>query len=285
VKSVFPLREVLLFDLHLSVVDRIWDWSKIMKLADKIAVVTGGASGIGKAIVKRFFDEGARVVVADRNDAAAEALARSLGAGAFDVPLDVTKQESIDRLVTVVTERAGGIDILVNCAAVYALTPLTEVSREQWSTMFSINVDGTFFTMQAVAKQMIKQGRGGKIVNLASQAGRRGERLGAAYCATKAAVISFTQSAGLALIEHQINVNAIAPGIIDTPMWDVVDSEFARIENLPIGEKKRQVSEMIPFKRMGRPEEVAGCAVFLASEDSDYVIAQTYGVDGGNWMA
>jgi NAD(P)-dependent dehydrogenase (short-subunit alcohol dehydrogenase family) len=256
-----------------------------MKLADKVAIVTGGASGIGKAIVKRFFDEGARLVVADRDETAAEALAKSLGAGAFSVPLEVTKQESIDHLVAVVAERAGGIDVLVNCAAVYALTPVTEVSREQWSTLFSINVDGTFFTMQAVAKQMIKQRRGGKIINLASQAGRRGERLGAAYCATKAAVISLTQSAGLALIEHRINVNAIAPGIIDTPMWDVVDREFARLENMPVGEKKRQISRQIPYGRMGQPEEVTGCAVFLASDDSDYVIAQTYGVDGGNWMA
>lgn len=138
-----------------------------MKLADKVAIVTGGASGIGKAIVKRFFDEGARVVVADRDTAAAEALAKSLGAGSFSVVLDVTNQESIDRLVAVVAERAGGIDVLVNCAAIYALTPITEVSREQWSTLFSINVDGTFFTIQAVAKQMIKQGRGGKIINLA----------------------------------------------------------------------------------------------------------------------
>jgi NAD(P)-dependent dehydrogenase (short-subunit alcohol dehydrogenase family) len=256
-----------------------------MKLADKVAIVTGGASGIGKAIVKRFFDEGARVVVADRDTAAGEALAKGLGAGSFSVTLDVTKQESIDRLVAAVTERTAGIDILVNCAAIYALTPITEVSREQWSTLFSINVDGTFFTMQAVARQMIKQGRGGKIINLASQAGRRGEPLGAAYCATKAAVISLTQSAGLGLIQHRINVNAIAPGIIDTPMWDVVDREFARLENLPVGEKKRQVGEVIPIGRMGQPEEVAGCAVFLASEDSDYVVAQTYGVDGGNWMA
>ena len=122
-------------------------------------------------------------------------------------------------------------------------------------------------------------------IGKASQAGRRGEPLGAAYCATKAAVISLTQSAGLGLIQHRINVNAIAPGIIDTPMWDVVDREFARLENLPIGEKKRQVGEAIPIGRMGQPEEVAGCAVFLASEDSDYVVAQTYGVDGGNWMA
>jgi NAD(P)-dependent dehydrogenase (short-subunit alcohol dehydrogenase family) len=256
-----------------------------MKLADKVAIVTGGASGIGKAIVKRFFDEGARLVVADRDAAAAEALAKGLGAGSFSAPLDVTKQESIDRLVATVTDRAGGIDILVNCAAIYALTPITEVSRDQWAALFSINVDGTFFTMQAVAKQMIKQGRGGKIINLASQAGRRGERVAAAYCATKAAVISLTQSSGLALIKHGINVNAIAPGIIDTPMWDVVDREFARLENLSMGEKKLQVSKQIPLGRMGRPEEVAGCAVFLASEDSDYVVAQTYGVDGGNWMA
>jgi galactitol 2-dehydrogenase len=139
--------------------------------------------------------------------------------------------------------------------------------------------------MQAVAREMIKQRRGGKIINLASQAGRRGEPLGAAYCASKAAVISFTQSAGLALIQHGINVNAIAPGIIDTPMWDVVDREFSRIEQLPIGEKKRRVSLAIPIGRMGRAEEVAACALFLASSEADYVVAQTYGVDGGNWMA
>jgi len=137
----------------------------------------------------------------------------------------------------------------------------------------------------AIAREMIKQRRGGKIINLASQAGRRGEPLDAAYCASKAAVISFTQSVGLALIQHGINVNAIAPGIIDTPMWDVVDREFSRIEQLPIGEKKRRVSLAIPIGRMGRAEEVAACAVFLASSEADYVVAQTYGVDGGNWMA
>src|SRR5258708_20690069 len=175
-----------------------------MKLADKIAVVTGGASGIGKAIVKRFFDEGARIVVADRDHVAAYAVAMSLGAGAFSVSVDVTKQESIERLVTIVTEQAGGIDILVNCAAVYALTPLTEVSREQWSTLFSINVDGTFFTMQAVAKQMIKQKRGGKIIKLPSQAGRRGQGISATYCATKPAVISLPPQQPHPLIKRPI---------------------------------------------------------------------------------
>ncbi len=256
-----------------------------MRLANKVAIVTGGGSGIGKAIVERFMAEGARVAIADRDSKGAEALAKKLGGDAFSIPCDVTSQESINDLVRAVVEKGGSIDILVNCAAIYALTPITDVPREQWATIFAVNVDGSFFTMQAVAKQMIKQGHGGKIINLASQAGRRGEPLGAAYCASKAAVISFTQSAGLALIKHGINVNAIAPGIIDTPMWDVVDSEFARVEKLPIGEKKRQVSLAIPMGRMGRPEEVAACAAFLASEDANYIVAQTYGVDGGNWMA
>jgi len=256
-----------------------------MRLGNKVAIVTGGGSGIGKAIVQRFFMEGARVVIADRDTDAAAALAKELGRDAFSVACDVTDQESIDNLVRTTIETAGSIDILVNCAAIYALTPIIEVSPEQWAKIFRVNVDGSFFTMQAAARQMIKQGRGGKIINLASQAGRRGEPLGAAYCATKAAVISFTQSAGLALTKHGINVNAIAPGIIDTPMWDLVDREFARIEKLPIGEKKRQVSLAIPIGRMGRAEEVAACAAFLASSDADYVVAQTYGVDGGNWMA
>ena len=132
---------------------------------------------------------------------------------------------------------------------------------------------------------MVDQGRGGKIVNFASQAGRRGEALVAVYCASKAAVISLTQSAGLDLIRHRINVNGIAPGVIDTPMWDQVDALFANYEKLPLGEKKRQVGLAVPYGRMGRPEDMVGAAVFLASADADYIVAQTLNVDGGNWMS
>ena len=132
---------------------------------------------------------------------------------------------------------------------------------------------------------MIAQGRGGKIINMASQAGRRGEPQVAVYCATKAAVISLTQSAGLDLIRHGINVNGIAPGVIDTPMWDVVDSLFARSEGKPIGQKKREVGQAVPLGRMGRPEDMTGTAVFLASSEADYIVAQTFNVDGGNWMS
>ena len=254
-------------------------------LAGEAVLITGGASGLGRAIVERYASEGLQVAVADIRLDEAEAAAKAVGRNAFAVELDVSRQDSIDAMVERVVAETGQIDVLVNSAGIFSMLPLLDITRESYAKVFAVNVEGLLFTLQAVARQMVQQGRGGKIINLASQAGRRGERLGAAYCATKAAVISLTQSAGLALIQHRINVNAIAPGIIDTPMWDVVDREFAQLENLPIGEKKRRVSAVIPIGRMGQPEEVAGCAVFLASEDSDYVVAQTYGVDGGNWMA
>ena len=256
-----------------------------MKLSHKTAIVTGGARGIGAAICRRYAAEGARVVVADRLEVESAALAAELGGGAFAVALDVTGRSSIDAMVKAVTATAGGIDILVNNAAIYDLAPLLELSEESYDTVFAVNVKGLLFTLQAVARQMVEQRRGGKIINLSSQAGRRGEALAAVYCASKAAVISLTQSAGLALIEHQINVNAIAPGVIDTPMWDHVDALFAAREGRPIGEKKRLVGEAVPYGRMGRPDDLAGAAVFLASNDADYIVAQTLNVDGGNWMS
>ncbi|MGQ2920384.1 SDR family oxidoreductase, partial [Rhizobium oryzihabitans] len=154
-----------------------------------------------------------------------------------------------------------------------------------YERLFSINVSGTLFMMQAAAKTMIARGKGGKIINMASQAGRRGEAFVAVYCATKAAVISLTQSAGLDLIKHGINVNAIAPGVVDGEHWDGVDALFAKYENRPAGEKKRLVGEAVPFGRMGRAEDLTGMAIFLASDEAQYIVAQTYNVDGGNWMS
>jgi acetoin reductase-like protein len=256
-----------------------------MKLDGKVAIVTGGARGIGAAICRRYADEGARVAIADVLEREAQALARELGRDAFAVQLDVTSRPSIDAMVGSVLERAGGIDILVNNAAIFEMAPLLEITEASFDKQFAVNVKGLLFTLQAVAAQMVKQGRGGKIVNFSSQAGRRGEPLVAVYCASKAAVISLTQSAGLALIKHRINVNGIAPGVVDTPMWDQVDALFAKYEGLPVGEKKRQVGLAVPYGRMGVPEDLAGAAVFLASADADYVVAQTLNVDGGNWMS
>ena len=148
-----------------------------------------------------------------------------------------------------------------------------------------MNVAGTFFTMQAVAKHMIARGKGGKIINMASQAGRRGEALVSVYCATKAAVISLTQSAGLNLIEHGINVNAIAPGVVDGEHWDGVDAFFAKYENKAPGQKKKEVGESVPFGRMGIAEDLTGMAIFLATDEAKYIVAQCYNVDGGQWMS
>ena len=256
-----------------------------MKLKDKVAIITGGARGIGRAIAERYSTEGARVVVADLLIDDARAVAGPLGENAMAVGLDVTRQRSIEDMVGHVVAEWGGIDVLVNNAAIFDMGPLLEVTPESYDRVFAVNVKGLLFTLQTVARQMVKQGRGGKIINLSSQAGRRGEALVAVYCASKAAVISLTQSAGLALIAHGINVNGISPGVVDTPMWDEVDALFAKYENRPLGEKKRLVGEAVPFGRMGWPEDHAGAAVFLASSDSDYVVAQTLNVDGGNWMS
>jgi len=256
-----------------------------LRLKDRIAVVTGGARGIGAAIGARYAAEGATVVVADRDQEGAGATAEQIGHGAYAVALDVTSQESIDTMVAAVVEKSDGIDILVNNAAIFDMAPVLEVTRASFDQVFDINVKGLFFTLQAVAGAMVARGKGGKIINMASQAGRRGEALVSVYCASKAAVISLTQSAGLDLIKHKINVNGIAPGVVDTPMWEEVDALFARYENRPIGEKKRLVGEAVPYGRMGVPEDHVGAAVFLASDDADYVVAQTLNVDGGNWMS
>jgi len=256
-----------------------------MRLAGKVAIVTGGARGIGRAIGERYAAEGARVVVADLNEAECDATATAIGHGALGVGLDVTRQDSIDAMLKTVVTRCGGVDILVNNAGVFDMGPLLEITHERYRKVFAVNVEGLLFTLQAVARQMIAQGRGGKIINFASQAGRRGEALVAVYCASKATVISLTQSTGLELARHRINVNGIAPGVVDTPMWDHVDSLFAKYENLPLGEKKKQVGLAVPYGRMGTPEDMTGMALFLASADSDYIVAQTYNVDGGNWMS
>jgi D-sorbitol dehydrogenase (acceptor) len=255
-----------------------------MRLQGKRALITGAARGIGLAFAEGFAREGARVAIADINiDRAREAAA--VIEGAIAVQMDVTRQDSIDAAVAEVEGAFGGIDILVNNAALFEAAPIVEITRASYDKLFAVNVAGVFFTTQAVARGMIARGQGGKIINMASQAGRRGEAVVGVYCATKAAIISFTQSAGLDLIKHRINVNAIAPGVVDGEHWDGVDAEFARLENRPLGEKKRLVGQSVPYGRMGTAEDLVPMAVFLASSDSDYVVAQTYGVDGGNWMA
>lgn len=256
-----------------------------MRLTGKSALITGSARGIGKAFAEAYAREGATVAIADINLEAAQQTAAEIGDKAYAVKLDVTDQASIDAAVSAVETRTGGLDILINNAALFDLAPIVEISRASYEKLFSVNVAGTLFMLQAAARSMIARGKGGRIINMASQAGRRGEPLVGVYCATKAAVISLTQSAGLDLIKHRINVNGIAPGVVDSDMWDQVDALFAKYENRPKGEKKRLVGEGVPYGRMGKPEDLAGMAVFLASDEAEYIVAQTYNVDGGQWMS
>ncbi len=256
-----------------------------MKLEGKSALITGSARGIGKAFAEAYIREGATVCIADINEEGAKATAAELGPKAFPLLMDVTKQEHIDNAIKVMEEKCGGVDILINNAAVFHMAPVNELTREDYQRVFDINLSSVIFTTKAAANSMIKRGKGGKIINMASQAGRRGEPLVTLYCATKAAIISITQSSALHLIQYGINVNAIAPGVVNDEHWDGVDAAFAKAEGLKIGEKKAMVDAAVPFGRMAKPEELAPMAVFLASSDADYILAQTYNVDGGQWMS
>jgi NAD(P)-dependent dehydrogenase (short-subunit alcohol dehydrogenase family) len=256
-----------------------------MRLKDKTALITGAARGIGLAFARAYLAEGAEVAIADINLAAAQKAAAELGPKAHAIALDVTRQDSIDAGFAEAVAKMGKLDILINNAALFSAAPIVEITRADYDRLFAVNVAGTLFCQQAAARHMIARGQGGTIINMASQAGRRGEGLVAVYCATKAAVISLTQSAGLDLIKHGINVNAIAPGVVDGEHWDGVDAFFAKYEGKARGQKKKEVGEAVPFGRMGTAEDLTGMAIFLATPEAKYIVAQCFGVDGGNWMA
>lgn len=258
------------------------------KLNGKHALLTGAGGGIGLAVAQAYLREGARCTVADLAAQPSEvfkAATAEFGDAVQYVSADVTKLDSIDALIAAAEAQFGGIDVLFNNAALFDMAPLLESNEASFDKLFDVNVKGMFFVMQKVLARMVRHGRKGSVINMSSQAGRRGEALVSHYCASKAAVISYTQSAALAMAPHRIRVNAISPGVIDTPMWAHVDALFAKHENLPIGEKKKRVGLAVPMGYMGDPSDIAGPAVFLASDDAGYVTAQTLNVDGGSVMS
>ena len=255
-----------------------------MRLQGKTALITGAARGIGLAFAQAYAAEGAQVCIADINRDAARKAATDIGPQAHAVALDVTNQDSIDAAFSDAIAQMGHLDILINNAALFSAAPIAEITRQDYDRLFAVNVAGTLFCTQAAARHMIPRGTG-TIINMASQAGRRGESLVATYCATKAAVISLTQSAGLNLIPYGITVNAIAPGVVDGEHWDGVDAFFAKYEHKAPGQKKREVGQAVPFGRMGTAADLTGMAIFLATDEAKYIVAQCFGVDGGNWMA
>jgi D-sorbitol dehydrogenase (acceptor) len=258
------------------------------RLNGRHALITGAGGGIGLAVATAYLVQGASVSAVDLSVAApsslAELKARHPDRLAY-LSGDVARTERAPALVEEAAKRFGIVDVLFNNAAIFDMAPLLESDERMYQRLFDVNVKGMFFTMQAVLAALVRAGRAGAVVNLASQAGRRGEALVSHYCASKAAVISYTQSAALAMAPHGIRVNAISPGVIDTPMWGAVDALFARYEGLRPGEKKTAVGKAVPLGRMGVPQDIVGAAVFLASAESAYITAQTLNVDGGNVMS
>lgn len=259
-----------------------------LRLNNRHALLTGAGGGIGLAVATAYLAEGARCSVVDISPQPGTELAGLLASHPdrlHYISADVTQMAQIDVLVARAEQGLGAIDVLFNNAAVFDMAPLLESDEAMYDRLFAVNVKGAFFVMQKVLARMVELGVKGSVINMASQAGRRGEALVSHYCATKAAVISYTQSAALAMAPHKIRVNAISPGVIATPMWKHVDALFARYENLPIGEKKKRVGEAVPLGYMGAPADIAGPAVFLASDEASYITAQTLNVDGGSVMS
>lgn len=263
----------------------------------KIAIVTGAGQGIGRGIAHRLAQEGARVVIAEYNAQNAEAVAVeciSFGTEAMAYPVDIGEIPQIERMVSAVVQKFGRIDVLVNNAGVSMPGPLFDLTPEMWDPVLRVNLRGLFFCLQIVAKQMVAQipdevkqaGRAersyGKIVNFSSIAGRSGRPYDAAYSAAKWGVISLTQSAALYLAPYNINVNAVCPGLVPTPMWDNIDRiQGVQRQGLQPGEWMRRTIESIPLKRAATPADIAAAVSFLCSEDADYITGQALNVDGG----
>ncbi len=264
----------------------------------RVALVTGGGSGIGRSIVHRLASEGALVAAADIDrhalDTVVDEVERSgAGGSALAVETDVSKPESIRRAVEKTEDELGEIGILVCAAGIVRSTPFLEVSEEEWDLVIDVNQKGTAFMIQAVAGKMVsrvpeqveKAGktdrRYGKIVAFSSISGRRGRAYQLHYAASKAAVISIIQSAALALAPFGINVNAVSPSVVRTPMWERNIAEKIRFTGRSAEEEEELFVSRIPLNRAGTPEEIAGVVAFLCSSEADFITGQTINVDGG----
>jgi meso-butanediol dehydrogenase / (S,S)-butanediol dehydrogenase / diacetyl reductase len=259
------------------------------KLDRCVALISGSGRGIGRAMALRYAGEGAKVVVADIDQGGAQAVAdeiRLLGASAQACQVDVSDPNQSALMVARTIDRFGRLDILVNNAGVMRVRPLLELTPEDWDFVNDVNARGLFFALQAGARQMMRQlplGEGrprGKIINVASIAGRSGRPMFAAYAASKAAAINITQSAALGLAPD-VTVNAICPGVVDTEMWRLIDREWTQAEQSSVGSAWQARIHGIPMRRPETPEDLTGIAVFLGSADSDYITGQSFHVDGG----
>jgi NAD(P)-dependent dehydrogenase (short-subunit alcohol dehydrogenase family) len=268
-------------------------------LAGKVAIVTGSGRGIGKGIALRLAAEGARMVATDVDPDAARVTSKEIqaqGGTSLAREANVADLSAVSRLVEDVVAELGRIDILVNNAGVMQTKPMLDLTEADWDRVIEVNQRGLFFALQAVAVQMVRQvpeevkqaGRAdrsyGKIVNIASISARRGRPLATHYAAAKAGVVSITQSAALALAPYNINVNAVCPGIVLTPMWEEIDRQREELFGTKPGEATASFIKTVPLQREGTPDDIAAAVAFLCSPDADYITGQALNVDGGYEM-
>jgi NAD(P)-dependent dehydrogenase (short-subunit alcohol dehydrogenase family) len=254
-----------------------------MRLLGRSAIITGAGRGIGKATALRFAREGADVLVPDLDAAASAKTAEEvagLGRRGVAVQADVTRMDDIRRMVDLALREFGKIDILVNNAGITQVRDPLSLTEADWDRTLDVNAKAVFFVSQAVAREMVKR-RSGVILSAASISGRSGKPMLVDYCASKFAVVAVTQSLALALARHGIRVNAVAPGIVDTEMWQEIDREWCLLEGKPPGTIKQSRVAAIPLGRIETPEDVAAVYAFLASDDAAYITGQTYNVCGG----
>jgi len=258
-----------------------------MSLAARIAVVTGGGSGIGAAICRALAAEGARVAVTDLRQEAAEQVAdeiRVAGGQAAAWALDVADRPTVERAADEIAGRLGPVDIWVNNAGISRIVPFLECSDDLWDLLLKVNLKGTFIGCQVALRQMLPR-RCGVILNMSSQSGKAGNSQYAAYCASKFGIIGLTQSLALEFAREGIRVNALCPGVVFTALWDEQHvNDYGRKRALQPEEVRAYLESRVPMGRLCTPEDVAQTAVFLASDDAGYITGQAINISGGNVM-
>ena len=250
------------------------------RLEERVAIITGAGAGIGAAIARAFCSEGARVVVADLDIASAERTATDIGANAVAMALDVTKEDQVRAVVADTRRRFGRIDILVNNAGIMRKAYVKDMSEDLWDAVVDVNLKATFLCSKAVLPAMIEAKRG-RIINIASIAGKVGEPTASAYSAAKFGVIGFTRSLALEVAQYDILVNAICPGPIPTALGQQGWRDGAQIEGVELDRIMARVGSRSPLRRLGTVEQVAQMALFIASDDCEFTTGSAFNVDGG----
>ena len=258
-----------------------------MKLSKKVAIVTGAGIGMGRGIAKMLAKEGAIVVVTDVNEDTAKSTAgeiKSMGGQSLAAKMDVTSANEIDQVIKRTLDEFGRIDILVNNAGVSTMAPVVDMTEEEWDFNMDVNAKGTFLCTKPVLRQMIKQGKGGRIVCVSSLAGKFGNKYYSHYSASKWAVIGFVKSIAMEVAQHQITVNAVCPGRVATSMEEREQGWEAKYLKMPLEDVKKAYLDSIPLGRLETPEDVAKLVVFLASDDADYITGEAIEVTGGMFL-